>query len=105
MKSRIMFIEDKSESHNGAAKIGWVTPSKTGKTLSYQGRRLRRVTGYKFNHVDVESGEEFWISGCKKMGGDRLYASNLPIEIDEDAREVYWREIRGLPNRINQATT
>ena len=29
--------------------------------------------GYKYNHVDEETGEEFWISGPKKNGEDGLY--------------------------------
>ena len=41
------------------------------------------------------TGAEFWISGCKKRGGDRLYGG--VIEIDEDVREEYWVSIRGMP--------
>jgi hypothetical protein len=37
----------------------------------------------------------YWISGCKKRGGDTLYGG--VIEIDEDVREAYWTEIRGMP--------
>jgi hypothetical protein len=101
MKSRIMYIEDKSQGQgvNGLARIGRVNFSKTGKTLYYRGRSFQSLKGgYKANYFDTESGDEFWISGCKKNGGDRLYISGVPIEIDDDVREEYWVSIRGLPN-------
>jgi hypothetical protein len=42
----------------------------------------------------VETGEDYWISGPKRRGGDALYGGSAPIEIDEDVREEYWRDIR-----------
>jgi hypothetical protein len=50
--------------------------------------------GFKANYFDVETGEHYWISGPRKA----LYASNVPTEIDEDAREEYWSVIRKKPN-------
>lgn len=41
MKSRIMYIENKSDGLVGPARIGRVTFSKTGKTLHYQGRTFQ----------------------------------------------------------------
>ncbi len=106
-KSRIMYIENKSESLSGPARIGRVTFSKTGSTIYYNGRSLVTLNGYGFksNYVDLDTDEEFWISGPRKDGADRLYGEAIPIEIDEDAREEYWIEIRGLPERRNQSTT
>ena len=104
MKSRIMYIECKAEGLNGPARIGRVTFSKTGGTIYYKGRTFRRVTGYKTNYVDIDTREKYWISGCKKNGEDRLYASNIPIEIDEDVREEYWTSIRRLPKNKAKAT-
>lgn len=99
MKPRIVYIEDKSESLNGSAWIGRVSFSKSGRTLIYKDLRFAKVRyGYKYNHIEVESGREFWISGCKKNGGDRLY-NNRPVPIDEDVRDEYWTEIRGMPRR------
>src|SRR5918992_5170 len=97
MPPRIMYIECKSEGISGPARIGRVTFSKTGQTLYYGGRRYRtlRGQGFKANYFEVESGDEYWISGCKKRGGDRLYPGL--IEIDDDVREEYWTEIRGKP--------
>ena len=106
VQSRIMYIENKAGTLNGSARIGRVTLSKTGRTLRYGTREFRSLKGsYKRNYFDVQTGEEFWISGPKKRGGDRLYTCNLPIEIDADVREEYWREIRGLPELATNATT
>jgi hypothetical protein len=98
MKSRIMYIESKANGLTGPARIGRVTFSKTGATLYYGGRSFRSLKGdgFKANYYDVETGEQYWISGPKRNGQDGLYASNVSAEIDEDVRDEYWREIRGL---------
>jgi hypothetical protein len=104
MKPRIMYIECKPDNTDlsGRARIGRVSFSKTGKMLYYGGRRFQTLRGYGFkaNYFDVDSGEHYWISGCKKRGGDRLYPGL--IEIDEDVREEYWSEIRGKPECRDQ---
>ncbi|WP_245586731.1 1-deoxy-D-xylulose-5-phosphate synthase [Pleomorphomonas oryzae] len=91
-----MYIEDKSAGLNGPARIGRVTFSKTGRSVSYGGRTfLRSTQGFKANYVDIDNGERFWISGPRQDGKDRLYpSSSQPIEIDEDVAEEYWRDIR-----------
>lgn len=96
-----MYIEDKSQGLSGPARIGRVTFSKSGKTIYYAGRRLHRLggRGFKANYADSDTGEQFWISGCRKDGADRLYGERVPIEIDEDVREEYWTSIRNLPER------
>jgi len=101
-KSRIMYIESKGHGISGPARIGRVTFTKSGKTMSYGGRRFVKSTtvGSKANCFDSETMEAYWISGCKKKGGDRLYSGT--IEIDEDVREEYWAEIRGLPEMKDQ---
>lgn len=100
MRPRIMYIERKSDGLSGPARIGRVTFSQTGKTISYNGHTLQslRGRGFKVNYFDVDTGEEYWISGCKKHGGDRLYGDD--VQIDEDVREEYWTKIRGIkPNK------
>jgi hypothetical protein len=97
-KTRIMYIENKSASLNGPARIGRVTFSKTGKSISYGGRTFQSLkgSGFKANYFDVDTGERFWISGPRRDGKDRLYAeSSAPIEIDPDVAEEYWHDIRG----------
>lgn len=105
MRTRIMYIESKSGENTliGDAKIGRVIFSKTGKSVHYNGRTYQTLSGsgFKANYFDTETGDYFWISGCKKDGSDRLYGERLPIYIDEDVREEYWTEIRNLPNSKN----
>jgi hypothetical protein len=68
-------------------------------------RNLRFTTlsglGYKANYSDAETGEHYWISGCKKRGNDRLYPGL--IEIDLNIREEYWTVIRGRPEDKHQS--
>jgi hypothetical protein len=95
MKPRVMYIERKS---TGQASIGRVSFSKTGSTLRYRSLEFISLKGSRFkaNYLETGSGEQFWISGPRKDGQDRLYASSLPVEIDEDVRDEYLRDIRGL---------
>ena len=103
MKSRIMYIERKAGELVGDARIGRVTFNKTGRTIFYREQVFRRIVGggFKSNYRDEASGDEYWISGPKRRGGDRMYGSALPVEIDEDVRVEYWRDIRGEPERIH----
>ena len=106
-KTRVMYIERKAGSLTGPATIGRVSFSKTGKTIYYQGKAFQsqKGSGFKSNYFEVESGEDYWISGPKRNGADSLYATNIPVAIDEDAREEYWLTIRRSPAKINQKTT
>jgi hypothetical protein len=99
MRSRIMYIEHKGGSLTGPARIGRVTFSKSGRTLYYGGKRFQSLKGMglKANYFELESGDEYWISGCKRNGSDRLFGERVPVEIDDDVREEYWTDIRGLP--------
>jgi hypothetical protein len=82
---------------SGPARIGRVTYSKSRLSLSYRGKLFRSLKGrgFKSNYYDVETGDEYWISGCHKDGMDALYSTN--VEVDDDVREEYWTVIRGLP--------
>ena len=104
MLPRIMYIEDKSNGLSGPGRIGRVRFSKSGKSVYYGGRTLQTLNGHGFkaNYFDVETGAEFWVSGCKKKGGDRLYGGT--IEIDDDVREEYWVQIRSMPQCKDQRT-
>ena len=97
-----MYIESKGEGITGPARVGRVTFSKTGKSIYYRGRLFRSLKGYGFksNFFDAETGEEYWISGCKKDGSDRLYSGT--VEIDDDVREEYWSQFRKKPEKINE---
>src|SRR5580700_7484411 len=104
MRPRIMSIESKAGSLNGPARIGRVTFSKTGRTIYYKDRAFGKGSGFESNFSEVETGDEYWISGPRRDGEDRLYASNIPVEIDEDLREEYWTEIRNCPERKTDST-
>lgn len=97
-----MYIESKGGGLSGPARIGKVTFSQTGKTLHYGGKQFQSLAGrgFKANYFDVETGEEYWISGGKKSGGDHLYGGIT--EIDEDVRVEYWTIIRKSPERIHE---
>lgn len=103
MRSRIMYIEDKSEGLSGPARIGRVSFSKTGRTLYYAGRRFQSLkgAGFKANCYDIDSGDHFWMSGPRRDGADRLYGEPVPVEIDDDVRDECWTEIRAQARRAD----
>jgi len=103
MQPRIMFIDCKANGLQGSARIGRVEYSNSGRTVYYRGRELMRVKGgYKYNYVDVENQDHYWISGCKRRGGDTLYGGVIPI--DDDVREEYWTLIRNKPECVHQTS-
>ena len=101
MRTRIMYVEDKSKGMNGPARIGRVVSSKSGETLHYAGQTFRtlRHSGLKANFEDNVTGLPYWIARARKDGADRLFkgAGDPPV-IDENVREEYWRDIRGMPD-------
>ncbi len=106
-KSRIMYIELKTHpgghDDRGPARIGRVTFTRTGRTICYAGKRFQRGRPASCgNYYDIDTGDEYWISGCKKNGEDRYpWGAAAPVEIDEDVREEYWTTIRNQPERRN----
>ncbi len=97
---RLMYIENKAGGLNGEGRIGWVEVSRTRRSYEYGGRRLAKTgSGYKYNCVDEESGENYWVSGPRRDGADKLYGG--VVEIDEDARVAYWTEVRGRPDLVH----
>ena len=74
MKQEIKYIELKSgQSDNGFACIGLVSFSKSGKTLYFDGKGFQSLggTGISGNYFELETGNEYWISGVKKNMSDR----------------------------------
>jgi hypothetical protein len=58
------------------------------------------------NYRETETGDEYWISGPRRDGLNRLYGkSALVVEIDEDVREEYWTEIRKKPEQKRKSRT
>lgn len=87
MKTRMMYMENKV---TGEARIGLVTFSRTFKTIYYKGKIFHRPNrrGTSGNYYEEETGEEYWISGPKKRGNDRLYEPTSLI-IDKDVEDEY----------------
>ena len=95
-RSKIMYIEDKSQGIESDARIGRVYFSKSGKTLYYRGRKFQSLKGHGFksNYFDVDTRAEFWISGPRKDRNDRLYGGSRCVEIDDDVKEEYAAHLR-----------
>ncbi|MFD1015462.1 hypothetical protein [Winogradskyella rapida] len=83
MRTEIKYLELKSGfSDNGPAWIGMVSFSKSGKTIYFDGKAFQSLngTGISANYFDLESGNEYWISGVKndmsdrhKFGGGKIF--------------------------------
>jgi hypothetical protein len=84
MKPEIKYIELKSGfSGNGPAWIGLVEFSKTGATSYFDGKAFRKYNGISGNHIDIETGDEYWISGIKKDMTDRHWAGGGSIFVEK----------------------
>tara|TARA_R110002072_G_scaffold42064_9_gene117820 strand:+ start:106727 stop:107053 length:327 start_codon:yes stop_codon:yes gene_type:complete len=108
MKTRIMYIELKCGcGDSGPARIGRCRFSKSGSSVYYGDARFETLKGKGIsgNYLYVDTGEEYWISGCKKNGQDRHWAGSGGVEIDDDVREEYWTEIRNKPEHKEKRTS
>ena len=91
-KADIVYVELKSGySNNGPAWIGKARYSKSGRTLYFNGKALQSLTGggIQGNYIDIESNNEYWISGVKKNQRDRHWAGSGKILIDKDVVDEY----------------
>lgn len=96
LQRRLMYVENKDGEIDGVnARIGWVEFSKTGQTVTYRGRRLKKSggRGIQGNFFDVDTREEYWVSGVKKRGTNVHWAESASVEVDPDALAAY-RELR-----------
>ena len=105
MKLRIVYIEIKPQGGrgSGAGRIERVRFSKSGNVLycrAFVLEKIRETDGIKANYVNIQTDEKYWVSGCKKRGDDRLQPGT--IEIDDNAREEYWLQIRNMPECVEQ---
>ena len=86
----LKYIELKAgHADNGPAWIARVSASRSGRTIYFSGKALRRGNGVAGNHVDLETGEEYWVSGVKKDGRDRHWAGSGKIAIEASAVSEY----------------
>jgi hypothetical protein len=95
----LRYIELKTgHSDNGPAWIAYVVPSKSGRTLYFNGRGLMKLKGQRRgdsggNYIDLATGESFWVSGIKKNGQDRQWAGSGKVLIEAAALSEYLRTI------------
>src|SRR6266487_1118929 len=81
----LKYIELKDPSYRGRAWIARVRVSKSGRTIYFDGKALARGGGILGNHADIETGEEYWVSGVKKTGLDRHWAGGGVVLIEASA--------------------
>jgi hypothetical protein len=95
----LRYVELKSgHSDNGPAWIGYVTPSKTGRTAYFNGRALIKLKGQRRgesggNYCDRETGQSYWVSGVKKNGQDRHWAGHGKVMVEAAAVSDYLKAI------------
>jgi hypothetical protein len=82
MKKIIRYIELKGSEHTDAdeAWIARVWLSTSGKTIYFNDMALKRSQGIDSNHVDIETGDLYWVSGVKKAGTNRHWGGTIYIE-------------------------
>ena len=88
----LKYIEQKTgHADDGPAWIARVTLSKSGRTVYFNGRALKRINGggVAGNYIDVESRDEYWVSGVKKRGTNRHWAGSGAIMIEASAVPEY----------------
>lgn len=100
-----MFVQLKTghDIDTGPAWISRVRFSRTWRTAYWHGRTLRRWQGvHDSNFVDVETDEEYWLSGPRRDRADTRYSAVRP-EVDDEVRLAYERFLGGapLPGREN----
>ena len=96
MKSEIKYIELKSGfSDNGPAWIGLVSFSKSGKTIYFNGKAFQTLNGNGIagNYFEIETGDEYWISGVKKNQSDRHKFGGGKIFIEKRILNEYLKII------------
>lgn len=92
MKTEILYVELK-QGHSGPAWIGYGQFSKSGQTIYFDGKVLKKGKGINSNHFDIENGDEYWISGVKKNGADRHWAGSGKVHLDKSALDHYLKII------------
>ena len=82
----LMYIELKTGySDDGPAWIGYVKTSKSGKTIYFNNHAFQRWNSPSGNYYDLETNEDYWISGVKKRESNRHWAGHGKIMVDRRA--------------------
>lgn len=86
----LMYIELKTGyCDDGPAWIGYVKTSKSKKTIYFNDHAFQKYIGTYSNYIDIENGDEYWISGLKKQESNRHWAGHGKIMIDRRAVDEY----------------
>ncbi|MFH0894016.1 MAG: hypothetical protein V2A54_06240 [Bacteroidota bacterium] len=91
MKS-ILYIELKTGyDDNGPAWITKGNYSKSGKIIYFNGKAFKSSggAGNLGNYLDIKTNDEYWISGAKKNGEDRLKPAAGKIKMDQNVLKKY----------------
>jgi len=94
-----MYIECKSQAVDGRGRIGWVEHSASCRVYHYGGKVLRKSEDGRYNCFDAGSGELYLVAEPKGNGCDKLHGGF--VDIDDDAREEYWRGVRNRPDCVD----
>jgi hypothetical protein len=90
----LKYIELKSgQADKGPAWIARVVLSRSKTTVYFGNKALRRASGISGNHRDIETSEEYWVSGVKKDGNDRHWAGSGKVAIEASAVAEYLKTI------------
>ncbi len=96
MRTEIKYLELKSGfSGDGPAWIGLVSFSKSGKTIYFDGIAFQKIGSARIqgNFMDIESGNEYWISGVKKDVSDRHKSGGGKIYVEKRILNQYLKII------------
>ena len=103
----LMYIELKTGySDDGPAWIGYVKTSKSKKTIYFNNHAFQKYNGNYSNYIDIENGDEYWISGLKKKESNRHWDGHGKIMIDCRAVKEYLSLIgeKALPLNLFEVT-
>jgi hypothetical protein len=88
----LKYIELKTgNADNGPAWVARVRASKSGRTIYFNGKALKRAHLPSANHYDIVNSEAYWVSGIKKEGLDRNWAGSGKVAIEASAVNEYLR--------------
>jgi hypothetical protein len=88
----LKYIELKTgQAGNGPAWVARVRASKSGQTIYFNGKALKRAHLPLANHYDIVNRESYWISGIDKAGLDRRSAESGKVLIEVGVVEEFLR--------------
>lgn len=96
MDRELLYVELKSgHSDCGPAWIGFANRSTSGKTIYFNDKAFQSCKGRGIgaNYFDLETEEEYWISGVKENRSDRHWAGSGTIMVDRSALGAYLRAV------------